>query len=136
MNPGRLNIDLELHGQSAFDRGADPLDDPQVIAFLEAHPEELERFAQWRAATLHVGAARTRRRAWPLAAALLALAGAAVVAWGSFAATPAHAGRIAAATLEIERVAPARTVSWSAHRVLVAEPDCFFAITETRSFRP
>ena len=131
-----MNPDLELHGQSAFDRGVDPLDDPQVIAFLDAHPEELERFAQWRASTLHVGAVR-KRRAWPVAAALVALAGIAAVAWGSFAgATPARAGRIASATLEIETIPTPRAVHWSEHQVLVAEPDTFFAITETRSARP
>src|SRR5262245_20379785 len=131
-----MNPDLELHGQSAFDRGVDPIDDPQVIAFLDAHPEELERFAHWRAATLHLDAVR-KRRAWPAAAALLGLAGVAVVAWTSFAAAPARAaGRIASATLQIETTSTPRAVRWSEHQVLVAEPNTLFTITRQRSARP
>lgn len=40
---------------AAFDRGGDPLDDPQLRAWLEDHPEHLATFASLRARVTDVG---------------------------------------------------------------------------------
>lgn len=81
MNAARFHARVE----ACFDERIDPLDDPAVVAFLDAHPEHLPAFAERRAciaAVTALGTPRTnapqRRRRWLLrvgaAAAAAALA--------------------------------------------------------------
>ena len=70
---------------ACLDERRDPLDDPEVVAWLDQHPEQLDAFAQQREDLRQLssrpGPARARR--WRRAAAVGGLAGAAaaVVAW-------------------------------------------------------
>lgn len=77
MNAARFHARVE----ACFDERIDPLDDPAVVAFLDAHPEHLPAFAERRACIAAVTALGTprdnaphRRRPW------LLLAGAAAAA--------------------------------------------------------
>lgn len=76
----RVNRDLDEHRE--------PLEDPQVVAFLDAHPEHLQAFAEERAdleqvAELPPTAATdaSPRRPWLVAAAAVVLFGLAWFAW-------------------------------------------------------
>jgi hypothetical protein len=70
--------DFDQRVQEHFDARRDPLDDPQVLAFLDAHPEQLPAFATLLGTLRQLPAAARRRVRWR---APLLLAGAAAIAF-------------------------------------------------------
>ncbi|MCB9877155.1 MAG: hypothetical protein H6835_06080 [Planctomycetes bacterium] len=74
------NADFEARLQQRLDERRDPLDDPQLVAWLDAHPERLAAFAGLRDDLRGLGAESPRPAAVPRRAARVALAAVAVVA--------------------------------------------------------
>jgi len=73
-----MNVsDFDQRVQEHFDARRDPLDDPQVLAFLDAHPEQLPAFATLLGTLRQLPAAAGRRVRWRPP---LLLAGAATIA--------------------------------------------------------
>lgn len=114
--------DYEARLQDCFDRRLDPLDDAALQAWLLAHPEALEAFAQQRRllqampAAMPLAAA-TRRRRWPwLVAAALAAA-----AWLARPepATPPPPGRILQASLTEQRAIAGAAFHYSLRQQLL-----------------
>lgn len=129
--------------QAALDGRRDPLDDAELCAFLDTHPDELERFAVF----------RQRLRVLPAAAAarpghlparksmLLVAAAGAVLALlflapaqpdGQGAAAP---GRVLTATLQELRPRAYAAVTYTVHEVFVATPTTTLETFELRSER-
>jgi hypothetical protein len=119
--------EYEARLHAALDARRDPLDDPQLRAFLDEHPGRLEAFADLRARlavlpALGVPARRARRRRAPW----LLVAAAAAAAWILWPAAPAAAaaqpGRVLAGALAPIRPTLAAAGTARARTVLLDRP--------------
>jgi anti-sigma factor RsiW len=108
-----------------LDARREPLDDGELCAYLESHPEQLEAFAQLQAslAALPTTARRTapaRRRGF-VAAALLLASVATAIALASR--RPPPLGRVLAASIETLPATAGLSVTWHERRILLDRPD-------------
>jgi hypothetical protein len=121
---------VRLH--AALDRGEDPFDDDELVAWLDAHPEALERAAQLRAdardlATVPADHATRRHRVRPLVfAAATAVVATGLGLWWLAATTPTGRPRIVDAQFDERRPRALATAVFRVH-------DAHFAST-TASF--
>ena len=125
--------------QSLLDARRDPLDDGDVVAALQAHPEWLERFAGLRAdalvlATLPAAPVRRPRRwPWILSACFAAAAAALVVVALRLPPRPRPAGRILAASLAELRPGEQIAATFAVKQVLLTTPTTRLETWQTRS---
>lgn len=61
--------------QAELDAGRDPLDYPEIVAWLEEHPEALEDFVNLRAVGLRLAAHQPKRKPWKTLGAIATAAG-------------------------------------------------------------
>ena len=131
----RAEFHTRLH--ECLDARRDPLDDPQLGAFLADHPDELEGFValRERLAALPLFAAplpapvRTWRRAAPwLLAGVIAAAALLTVWWSTPTAAAAPLGRVLAASLVPIRPTLAATATSHARMVLLTQKDAHLEV--------
>ncbi len=140
------NNNFETQVQTCWDRGEDPVDDPLIASYLEEHPEELERFATWRASVTRLPQQidQAGQRSWPRV--LLMSAAACAIFLSIYPAWFAGEGKRMEEPNSQQRQAfnlwpdttssdPSPTVSWEEREVLVESADTQFSITYHRSRR-
>lgn len=125
--------------QSLLDARQDPLDDDQVLAALEAHPEWLDRIAGLRADARALAQLRItpmhRPRRWPwFVAAIVAATWLVAMPWREPARRPA--GRILAATLEELRPRAHVAATFVVNERLLSTPTTRLETWQTRSEIP
>ena len=120
-----------------LDARRDPLDDAELVAYLDEHPEHLAAFAALRADLRALAVPRATRRRWPWfvaagSAAAAAFVAVAVAAWAREP-EPACTPRILTASLEDLRPRAHIAVSWCVRQPLIRTPTTTFETWERRS---
>ena len=129
--------EFERTVQTAWDRGRDPVDIPEVRGHLEAHPELLEDFARWRESVVNLQQTErmgARSPYWiAVAAAVLASS-----LWWVFPVEATSEPRPVVIESSFEHVVerPGNTISWRERRTLIENENTVFAVTRhTRAVR-
>lgn len=118
---------------ACLDARTDPLDDPAVVAFLDAHPEQLDAFARLRSDVRELGrAAAPPRPRWLPIAVVGALAAGALVAWLPRGTAPAP-GRILEARFEELRPRSHLAATFAVREILFDSPTGRLETWQTRS---
>ncbi len=140
------NNNFEIQVQACWDRGEDSVDDPVIASYLVEYPEELERFATWRASVTRLPLQHDQvgQRSWSRV--LLMSAAACAIFLSISSAWFAGEGERVEESNSQQRQAfnlwpdtksfdRSPTVSWEEREVLVESADTQFSITYHRSRR-
>ncbi|MBL9076105.1 MAG: hypothetical protein JNL08_01295 [Planctomycetes bacterium] len=129
--------DFERRLQAQLDARSDPLDDPDLVAFLAAHPAQLVAFARLcsrlRALPARPAAARRPRRRLPVAVAAAGLAVLATVAAGRFVGRAAPTPRIVSFEWQEHMPRAATAVQFTVRESLLSSPATSLIAYESRS---
>lgn len=105
---------------ASLDARTDPLDDPAVVAFLDAHPEQLDAFARLCSDVRVLATPLVRHRRPRLRWRLATAAAAAALGAALYQPTAPHTGRILTAHFEEQRPSTRRTATFTLRSVLCA----------------